>query len=44
MVLRELLTSCLGNDQQIHVQQKLPKDGCDVLGREAKWEMPKREM
>lgn len=43
MNLRELLTSCLGNDQQVHVQQKLPKDGSDVFGREAKWEMSKCE-
>lgn len=32
--LRELLTSCLGNDHQAHIQQKLPKDGYDVLGEE----------
>lgn len=32
--LRELLISCLGNDQQVHVQKKRPKDGHDVLGEE----------
>lgn len=29
--------------QNKYVQQKLPKDGSDVFGREAKWEVPKCE-
>lgn len=32
--MRDLLTSCLDNDQQVPAQWKLPKYGCDVLRKE----------